>query len=133
MNIIGEIRVNEATGEGSIIDLIWLVCPGRSEDHPSKALARVIARDDGDHLESGEGETDAVFVRGRISQSVHRIPINGTGNETPVGDAKTRRDYVAASDGCHQGVQAPVSRDNHARARRRQSQVRTPGDDARVR
>lgn len=87
MNIIGDIRVDEATG--SIIDLIRLVCPGRSEDHPSKALARVVSRDDGDHVESGEGATDAGFVRGRISQSVHPIPINGTGNETPVGDAKT--------------------------------------------
>lgn len=92
MNIIGSVRIDEPTALASNIDVIKLMCPGKSEEYASKALARVIARDAGDQFESGEGgATSGNCDRNSVSlaERVRRIKINGKGRETPVSDAKT--------------------------------------------
>ncbi|CAN0114023.1 unnamed protein product [Ectocarpus sp. 12 AP-2014] len=71
------IRVDEATGEASLIDLVRMLCPDKTPDYVKKTLSRVIAQDGNGDLESP------------LAGRVHYIKINGHGQVTPVGDAKT--------------------------------------------
>lgn len=86
IGIIGSIRVDEASGKGSIIDVIKLLCPGATGDYATQALSRVIDRD------SDEGPTS--HGRTSIADRVDHVQINGKGRTTPVSDAKTITEII---------------------------------------
>lgn len=90
IGIVGSIRVDEASGKGSIIDVIKLLCPGATGDYATQALSRVIDRD------SDEGPTMAGRTSTSISiaDRVDHIQINGKGRTTPVSDAKTITEII---------------------------------------
>ena len=82
IGIIGSIRVDEASGKGSIIDVIKLLCPGSTRDYATQALSRVINRDVDD---LGPTSHDGTSIADRVEY----IQINGKGRTTPVSDART--------------------------------------------
>ena len=84
INIVGSVRIDEASGKASIIDVIKLLCPDKNEDYVKKTLSRVLAKDE-DFLGLGQRVPDTLALADRVE----RIKINGKGHETPVSDAKT--------------------------------------------
>eukprot|EP00903_Cladosiphon_okamuranus_P017785 g16370.t1 len=88
IGIVGSIRVDEASGKGSVIDVIKLLCPGATGDYATHALTRVINRDAGD--DDGADQTG----RHSIADRVDYIQINGKGHTTPVSDAKTITEII---------------------------------------
>lgn len=85
IGIIGSIRVDEASGKGSIIDVIKLLCPGSTRDYAKIALSRVLAKDEDEQYESDQKDTTSTSIADRLDH----IQINGKGRTTPVSDAKT--------------------------------------------
>lgn len=82
-------RIDEASGKGSVIDVIKLVCPGATRDYANKALRRVIAKDRDEQERAGQNETTSNSISPWIANRVDYIRINGKGQITPVSDAKT--------------------------------------------
>jgi len=82
--INGSIRIDEASGKGSVIDVIKLVCPGATGDYANKALRRVIAKDRDEQERVGHNNEPV-----SIADHVDYIRINGKGHTTPVSDANT--------------------------------------------
>ena len=85
IGIIGSIRVDEASGKGSVIDVIKLLCPGATGDYAKIALSRVLAKDEDEQYESDQKITTSTSIADRVDH----IQINGKGRTTPVSDAKT--------------------------------------------
>lgn len=82
-------RIDEASGKGSVIDVIKIVCPGATRDYANKALRRVIAKDRDEQEKAGQNETTSNSISPCIANRVDYIRINGKGQITPVSDAKT--------------------------------------------
>ena len=86
LNIDGSVRVDEASGKASDLDVIRLMCPGLSTHDASQMLVRLLEREDATQLEgSPRDEDNSDSIRDRISY----IKINGKGRSTPVSDVKT--------------------------------------------
>ena len=83
IGIIGSIRVDEASGKGSIIDVIKILCPGIDSSYAGQMLTRIIERDE----EGQEAMTS-------IADGIDHIQINGKGHFTPVSDAKTITEII---------------------------------------
>ncbi|CAM9312367.1 unnamed protein product, partial [Sphacelaria rigidula] len=79
IGIIGSIRVDEASGKGSVIDVIKLLCPGATGDYAKTALSRVFAKDQDERHESDQVDATSIADRGRT---------------TPVSDAKTITEII---------------------------------------
>ena len=88
IGIFGSIRVDEASGKGSVIDVIKLLCPGATGDYATHALTRVINRD-ADDLDEADHNG-----RHSIADRVEHIQINRKGHTTPVSDAKTITEII---------------------------------------
>ncbi|CAN0075583.1 unnamed protein product [Sphacelaria rigidula] len=86
IGIIGSIRVDEASGKGSVIDVIKLLCPGVDSAYAGQMLTRIMERED-----SCEGWQNAMIS---IADGVEHIQINGKGHTTPVSDAKTITEII---------------------------------------
>ncbi|AAR26857.1 FirrV-1-A33 [Feldmannia irregularis virus a] len=87
LNIQGSIRVDEESRMGSVIDVIKLICPEKSEFHAYKTLSNLI--DDDDKCIGNKFKSDDSTIPLRLSERVKKIQINGRGRVTPVADAKT--------------------------------------------
>lgn len=74
VNIDGSVRVDEATGMVSNIDVIRMLCPDVNPNHAAQMLTRVLDKNDREPS-----------IKSRVSY----IKINGSGNKTPVTDFST--------------------------------------------
>ena len=86
IGIFGSIRVDEASGKGSVIDVIKLLCPGVDSHCAGQMLIRIIERENTDSW--------AQNVLISIADRVEHIQINGKGHTTPVSDAKTITEII---------------------------------------
>lgn len=79
-------RIDEASGEASIVDVIRIQSPESSPQYAAQMLSRFLEKEDEDMLGSSvQNCTQPESIRDRI----HHIKINGKGRITPVCDAKT--------------------------------------------
>lgn len=76
------IRVDEVTGEASLIDLVRMLCPDKNPECVKKTLARVIAND----CEHGATQQDQTWDTPSPFQK--SCATSRSGQATPVGDAK---------------------------------------------
>lgn len=86
LDINGSVRIDEASGKASIIDVIRLLSPGVSADGASQMLIRLLEKEVVIGLEESsqnEGTPNP------LADHVSHIQINGKGRTTPVSDAKT--------------------------------------------
>ncbi|CAM9386872.1 unnamed protein product, partial [Laminaria digitata] len=93
INIVGSFRIDEASREGSIIDLIRLLCPEASRENDAHMLTRVLDKENGD----GKKNSHVPVLQSPttpIADRVAYIKINGKGNVTPVSDAKTMVEVI---------------------------------------
>ncbi|CAN0362293.1 unnamed protein product, partial [Ectocarpus sp. 6 AP-2014] len=92
IGIFGSVRVDEASGKGSVIDVIRLLCPEIDSAYAGQVLTRVMNRD-----VDSDGESHARtqhFAMLSIRDRVEYIQINGKGHTTPVSDAKTITEII---------------------------------------
>ena len=86
MNIIGSVRIDDATALASDIDVIRLLCPEASSKYAAQMLTRLLEkdslRDENNCLQNAHNSVS-------LAERVRYIKINGKGRETPVSDAKT--------------------------------------------
>ncbi|CAM9091547.1 unnamed protein product [Laminaria digitata] len=75
VNNNGSVRIDELTGEASLIDVVTMLCPEKTSDHVKTTLGRVIAKD---------SDQSGVAHNVPIAERVHYVKINGKGLETPV-------------------------------------------------
>ena len=90
MNIIGSVRIDDATALASDIDVIRLLCPEASSKYVAQMLTRLLEkdslRDENNCLQAClQDASNSVS----LAERVRYIKINGKGRETPVSDAKT--------------------------------------------
>lgn len=69
VNITGSVRIDEASGMVSGIDVIRMLCPKRNSDYAAQMLTRVLEKDDREPS-----------IKSRVSY----IKINGSGKKTPI-------------------------------------------------
>lgn len=82
LNIDGFVRIDEASGKASIIDVILLLSPGVSRDSARKMLSCLLEKEDAI-------DTDEAGNNFRLADLVSHIKINGVGHITPACDAST--------------------------------------------
>lgn len=82
LNIDGSVRIDEASGKASIIDVILLLSPGVSRDSARKMLSCLLEKE-------GAIDTDEAGNQFPLADRVSHVKINGGGHVTPVSDAKT--------------------------------------------
>lgn len=86
LDIDGSVRIDEASGKASVIDVIRLLCPGVSRDRARKMLSCLLEKEDAtDKNEAGNPVPFADSIAARVSH----IKINEGDHVTPVSDAKT--------------------------------------------
>lgn len=86
LDIDGSVRIDEASGKASIIDVIRLLCPGMSSHGASQMLIRLLEKEAATEPEVwSHNETSPDSIASRIQY----VQINGAGRSTPVSDAKT--------------------------------------------
>lgn len=86
LDIDGSVRIDEASGKASIIDVIRLLCPDASPQYAAQMLIRLLERENADELRevcNSAHNSDSIAAR------VHYTQINGKGRSTPVSDVKT--------------------------------------------
>lgn len=82
LNIDGSVRIDEASGKASIIDVILLLSPGVSRDSARKMLSCLLEKEDAIDTEEAGNQFP-------LADRVSHIKINGVGHITPVCDAST--------------------------------------------
>ena len=85
-------RIDEASAQASILDVIRMQSPSVTPDGASQMLIRLLERDDA--TEDLQSEGLPISLRDRI----HYIKINGVGHVTPVCDAKTMVEIIWSLD-----------------------------------
>lgn len=95
LDINGGARIDEASAEASVLDVIRIQSPSVSPDNAKKMLSRLLEKEDTSELVgSGQNGPDPISLRDRI----HYIQINGKGRTTPVCDAKTMVEIIWSLD-----------------------------------
>lgn len=87
LDIEGSVRIDEASGKASVIDVIRVLSPGASVQYSAQLLIRLLENEDATDIGGvcilQTENADCIAAR------IQYIQINGAGRSTPVSDAKT--------------------------------------------